>query len=82
MHIVRVAGVTLMITGLVIAFPNSSGVMNVCTTQSDFLSYLEGCNIWLRSNPTYPIFLPLLAVGIALVLWGCMKLGAAPQLQR
>jgi uncharacterized membrane protein HdeD (DUF308 family) len=76
------AGVTLMIAGLVFAFPSSSGIVNVCTTPSDFLIYLEGCNIWLRSNPTYQIFLPLLAVGITLVIWGSMKLRAAPQLQR
>jgi hypothetical protein len=74
-----VAGISLIILGVVFANPFTSGVANICTMGSDFLSYQPGCNIhW--SSPTYPIFMPLFAGGIVLIGWAIRDMRTPPQI--
>lgn len=54
-------------------FPHASGIGNVCypasgAVHSPFPEYFEGCNLWLRTNPTYPIFIPLMVIGLSFLI--------------
>jgi len=66
----------LIFLGLLFMFPDESRVGNICypeslnLIESPFPMYLEGCNIWMRTNPTYPIFIPLMAFGVLILIFG------------
>ena len=64
-----VAGIGLIVAGVVLVNPFASGIANFCTTiPADQLLFQPGCNVhW--SFPTYPIFIPLLAGGLVMIGW-------------
>jgi hypothetical protein len=76
-----VAGIGLIVAGIVFVNPFASGVGNFCTTiPADQLLFDRGCNIhW--SFPTYPIFIPLFAGGIVFIGWAVRDMRRPTQIQ-
>jgi hypothetical protein len=65
-----------LFSAVLFMFPDASRVGNICypeslnPMESPFPMYIEGCNMWIRTNPTYPIFIPLIAIGILILTLG------------
>jgi hypothetical protein len=77
-----IAGISLILVGVVFVNPFASGIANICTDSfyDNFLSYQTGCNInW--AFPIYPIFIPLFVTGIVLIGWALRDMRTPPQIE-